>query len=168
MNPDPIQLIDRTQNPDENSAGVWAKNVHIDDYSLIQGSSKAGAYVVWTVHIETMGPTSMRTYNNGGDSNNINSIARNGSSGTIGGGGGGVITIRKRYSEFDELRDQLRYAFPRRRNEIPDLPPKSVVSKFRAAFLESRRKGLEYFLLCILLNPVFAGSPIVKKFVRSG
>lgn len=140
VNPDPIQLIDRTQNPDENSAGAWVKNVHIDDYSLIQGSSKAGAYVVWTVTIETLPHP---------------------------GAPSGVITIRKRYSEFDSLRQQLKFAFPKRLHQIPDLPPKSVVSKFRISFLESRRRGLEYFLLCILLNPVFSGSPIVKKFVRA-
>ena len=139
-NPDPIQLIDRTQNPDENSAGVWVKNVHIDSYSLIQGSSKAGAYVVWIVTIETVPHP---------------------------GGQAGVITIRKRYSEFDKLRQQLKFAFPNRLHQIPELPPKSVVSKFRISFLESRRRGLEYFLLCILLNPVFSGSPIVKKFVRA-
>lgn len=161
VNPDPIQLIDRTQNPDENSAGVWAKNVHIDDHSLIQGSSKAGAYVIWIIRIEILGPNGVRVGDGDeGPARRPNVIHAN--------AGGSIITIRKRYSEFDELRDQLRYAFPKRRNEIPDLPPKSLVSKIRGAFLESRRKGLEYFLLCILLNPVFAGSPIVKKFVQSG
>lgn len=140
VNPDPIQLIDNRSTPVPEAGEVWASDVHVDDYSLIQGSTKAGAYVVWTIHIDAV--------SNRSD------------------GAGGVITIRKRYSEFDVFREQLRYAFPDRRNEIPDLPPKSVVSKFRTGFLEARRKGLEYFLLCVLLNPVFARSPIVKKFVR--
>lgn len=54
--------------------------------------------------------------------------------------------------------------------------------KFRPSFLESRRVGLEYFLKwvsrllssyiysnviisCVLLNPEFSGSPIVKDFL---
>lgn len=34
-------------------------------------------------------------------------------------------------------------------------------------FLDKRRLGLNYFLKCILLNPEFAGSPVLKEFVFS-
>ncbi|KAH1496221.1 hypothetical protein KXX57_008101 [Aspergillus fumigatus] len=78
---------------------------------------------------------------------------------------GGPITVRMRYSEFDDLRRQLQVSFPHAKNALPALPPKSVLYKFRPAFLESRRIGLEYFLNCILLNPEFSGSPIVKEFL---
>ncbi|GIK07392.1 PX domain-containing protein ypt35 [Aspergillus viridinutans] len=78
---------------------------------------------------------------------------------------GGPITVRMRYSEFDELRQQLQASFPHAKNALPALPPKSVLYKFRPAFLESRRVGLEYFLNCVLLNPEFSGSPIVKEFL---
>ncbi|OJJ88789.1 uncharacterized protein ASPGLDRAFT_42389 [Aspergillus glaucus CBS 516.65] len=78
---------------------------------------------------------------------------------------GGPIVIRMRYSEFDTLRRQLLLAFPHAKNALPALPPKSVLFRFRPSFLESRRIGLEYFLNCVLLNPEFSGSPIVKDFL---
>ncbi|KAJ5157643.1 uncharacterized protein N7482_008743 [Penicillium canariense] len=78
---------------------------------------------------------------------------------------GGPITVRMRYSEFDDLRQRLESSFPHARSALPALPPKSVLFKFRPKFLESRRVGLEYFLNCILLNPEFSSSPIVKDFL---
>ncbi|CEJ57606.1 Putative PX domain protein [Penicillium brasilianum] len=78
---------------------------------------------------------------------------------------GGPIVVRIRYSEFDDLRQRLESAFPHARNALPALPPKSVLFKFRPKFLESRRVGLEYFLNCVLLNPEFSSSPIVKDFL---
>ncbi|KAF2281310.1 Phox-like protein [Westerdykella ornata] len=78
---------------------------------------------------------------------------------------GGPMKIRKRYSEFDELRRKLVETFPHAKGAIPPLPPKSVISKFRPRFLERRHAGLSYFLNCILLNPEFAGSPVVKEFL---
>jgi hypothetical protein len=41
-----------------------------------------------------------------------------------------------------------------------------VLAKFRPAFLEKRRRGLEFFLSTVLLMPEVGASPIVKK-VRS-
>ncbi|KAL2870021.1 uncharacterized protein BJX67DRAFT_303065 [Aspergillus lucknowensis] len=78
---------------------------------------------------------------------------------------GGIITVRMRYSEFDDLRTKLVISFPHAKNALPSLPPKSVLFKFRPKFLESRRVGLEYFLNCVLLNPEFSSSPIVKDFL---
>jgi hypothetical protein len=92
--------------------------------------------------------------------------------------------IRKRYSEFDDLRDKLLQTFPNSKAAMPPLPPKSVISKFRPKFLENRRTGLQYFLKyvdmtplnircsanwdsCILLNPEFSGSPVLKEFLFS-
>jgi len=80
---------------------------------------------------------------------------------------GGSIRIRKRYSEFDDLRNKLLQTFPLSEAAMPPLPPKSVVSKFRPKFLEQRRIGLSYFLNCILLNPEFSGSPVLKEFLFS-
>lgn len=59
---------------------------------------------------------------------------------------GAQFTVRKRYSEFFALHAQLKATFPRAVKYLPDLPPKSVISKFRPGFLEGRRKGLSYFL----------------------
>ncbi|RQM05863.1 hypothetical protein DH86_00002170 [Scytalidium sp. 3C] len=59
---------------------------------------------------------------------------------------GGAIDIRKRYSEFDDLRHKLLQTFPTSAAALPPLPPKSMISKFRPKFLENRRAGLQYFL----------------------
>ncbi|KAL1967180.1 hypothetical protein VTN77DRAFT_3471 [Rasamsonia byssochlamydoides] len=80
---------------------------------------------------------------------------------------GGPMIIRMRYSEFDELRNLLLAAFPHAKSALPPLPPKSVLFKFRPSFLESRRVGLQYFLNCVLLNPEFSGSPVLKDFLFS-
>ncbi|KAI9719993.1 MAG: hypothetical protein M1812_003118 [Candelaria pacifica] len=40
---------------------------------------------------------------------------------------GGPMKIRKRYSEFDELRAQLLKTFPKAETSMPPLPPKSVI-----------------------------------------
>ncbi|KAJ5664690.1 hypothetical protein N7462_011503 [Penicillium macrosclerotiorum] len=78
---------------------------------------------------------------------------------------GGPIVVRMRYSEFDDLRQRLEFSFPHAKSALPALPPKSVLFKFRPKFLESRRIGLEYFLNCVLLNPEFSSSPVVKDFL---
>jgi len=80
---------------------------------------------------------------------------------------GGSMRIRKRYSEFDDLRNKLLQTFPNSEAAMPPLPPKSVISKFRPKFLEHRRIGFSYFLNCILLNPEFSGSPVLKEFLFS-
>ncbi|EME79775.1 uncharacterized protein MYCFIDRAFT_204936 [Pseudocercospora fijiensis CIRAD86] len=81
---------------------------------------------------------------------------------------GGTLSIRKRYSEFDRLRSTLVKAFPHAEAMLPELPRKSVVSRFRPSFLEQRRNGLEHFLNCILLNPELASSPVLKDFIFAG
>ncbi|KAM0441195.1 hypothetical protein ACHAPT_000501 [Fusarium lateritium] len=78
---------------------------------------------------------------------------------------GSYMNIRKRYSEFDDFRIRLVQTFPGFEAAVPALPPKSVISKFRPRFLEKRRAGLQYFLNCILLNPEFSGSPVLKEFL---
>ncbi|KAL8338656.1 hypothetical protein RB598_007130 [Gaeumannomyces tritici] len=80
---------------------------------------------------------------------------------------GSYMNIRKRYSEFDDLREKLMITFPNFEAAVPALPPKSVIAKFRPKFLEKRRSGLQYFLNCILLNPEFSGAPVLKEFLFS-
>ncbi|KAK1597507.1 PX domain-containing protein [Colletotrichum navitas] len=80
---------------------------------------------------------------------------------------GSYMNIRKRYSEFDDLRERLVKTFPNFEAAVPPLPPKSVISKFRPRFLDKRRSGLQYFLNCIMLNPEFSSSPVLKDFLFS-
>ena len=51
-----------------------------------------------------------------------------------------------RYSEFDRLRENLVKSFPHAEGSIPQLPRKSVVSRFRPRFLEQRKNGLNHFI----------------------
>lgn len=79
---------------------------------------------------------------------------------------GSPMVIRKRYSEFDELRSKLLRAFPdSTKQSLPLLPPKSAVYRFKSKFLEKRRQGLAYFLNCVMLSPQYASSVIVKDFI---
>lgn len=82
---------------------------------------------------------------------------------------GSPMIIRKRYSEFDELRNNLLRAFPDSTDtSLPALPPKSAIYKFKPKFLEKRRAGLAYFLNCVMLSPQYASSIIVKEFICRG
>ncbi|KAI2640981.1 Phox-like protein [Xylaria nigripes] len=80
---------------------------------------------------------------------------------------GSYMNIRKRYSEFDDFRWRLMQTFPGFEAAVPELPPKSLFSQFRPKFLEKRRAGLQYFLNCIMLNPEFSGSPVLREFLFS-
>ncbi|ATZ50377.1 hypothetical protein BCIN_05g07320 [Botrytis cinerea B05.10] len=160
IHPSGITLQDNTADGDEDDANIngrgkneacWARSVVIEDYVVVNGSGIGG----------------------------IGGIAGKGLG--IGGGIGAFVVwnvkvdtlegtpiiIRKRYSEFADLRSKLLRTFPNSAGTIPELPRKSVISKFRPKFLENRRSGLQYFLNCILLNPEFTSSPVLKEFLFS-
>ncbi|KAH0832718.1 hypothetical protein AYO21_00376 [Fonsecaea monophora] len=133
--PPPISLEDHTLSREPSRAALWAKSISIDEYVIVQGN-----------------PTGVGAY-----------VVYNVNVQTL---DGGPMTIRKRYSEFDELRAKLVKAYPQStRSSLPPLPPKSAIYKFRPKFLEKRREGLAYFLNCVMLNPEYAGSTIVKDFI---
>ncbi|KAL5375225.1 hypothetical protein DPSP01_011324 [Paraphaeosphaeria sporulosa] len=132
---DPIRLEDHTDEGSEQCKALWAKHVTIDDYVVV-GSGTTPALGAYVVW-------------------NITVDTLNGS----------PMKIIKRYSDFDDLRQKLVQTFPHLVGAMPPLPPKSIVSRFRSKFLEKRRVGLAHFLNCILLNPEFAGSPVLKEFL---
>jgi hypothetical protein len=132
-----ILLEDNEASEPASRSGLWAKAITIDDYVIVRGN-----------------PTGIGAY-----------IVWNCKVDTL---DGGPMIIRKRYSEFDELREKLTRAFPQStKSSLPPLPPKSAIYKFRPKFLEKRREGLAYFLNCVMLNPDYAGSTIVKEFIFS-
>lgn len=65
------------------------------------------------------------------------------------------IILYKRYSDIEKFRTNLVQAHPR--ENIPNLPPKDAFSVLRMLklenWLEERRRGLQWFLTSILLNP---------------
>lgn len=74
-----------------------------------------------------------------------------------------TVNLRKRYSELDTLRENLKKELPN--VEIPKLPPKRVVKNLESRFLAKRRAGIEWFLSCVLLNPTFANTKSIRDFV---
>ncbi|CDH58696.1 predicted protein [Lichtheimia corymbifera JMRC:FSU:9682] len=78
---------------------------------------------------------------------------------------GPPISVRKRYSDFVELREELVRRYPRLKSSIPKLPPKKVVGKFTPAFVEQRRRDLEYFFKYVVLHPTLGTSPIITQWI---
>lgn len=77
-----------------------------------------------------------------------------------------TIHTLKRYTSFVELDVALRRTLPRHLVlSIPPLPPKNPLSRFRPAFLDRRRRLLQYWLANILLHPEIGGVDVVKKWV---
>ncbi|OBT70138.1 hypothetical protein VE03_00576 [Pseudogymnoascus sp. 23342-1-I1] len=134
-----ITLHDNTTGYSDSNDACWARSVTIDEHAVVNGNRTGiGAFVVWNIQIETLSFLLFK---------------------------GSKINLRKRYSEFDTLRRNLLMTFPLSEASMPPLPPKGVVSKFRPKFLDQRRIGLQYFLNCILLNPEFSSSPVMKDFL---
>ncbi|KAL6451312.1 YPT35 Endosomal/vacuolar adapter protein YPT35 [Candida maltosa Xu316] len=80
------------------------------------------------------------------------------------------IVIYKRYTEIQQLRHDLLKIFHGDVTiNIPELPPKDNLSFDRLLmsrnWLEERRKGLQWFLSNVLLDPVFQKCNVVKDFV---
>ncbi|KAI9306644.1 Phox homologous domain-containing protein [Cunninghamella echinulata] len=78
---------------------------------------------------------------------------------------GTPITVRKRYSDFVEIRQRLVKQYPHLKSSIPKLPPKKVVGKFTPTFVEQRRRDLEYFFKYIFLHPTLGSSTVVKQWI---
>jgi len=49
-----ITLEDHTADESETSRGLWARSVSITDYSIVQGKTGVGAYVVWNCTVHTL------------------------------------------------------------------------------------------------------------------
>lgn len=79
---------------------------------------------------------------------------------------GATMKLLKRYSEINTLREEVVAAFPDRIGEIPQLPPKKFFGNLKEDFLVRRRRGLEFFLSSVLLNPQLCHSKTVRSFVR--
>lgn len=126
---------------DDRGSACWAKSVEVTDYVIVNGSAtNIGAFVVWNIRVETLSvcdfSTSVAVFAN-------MHVLETDISGPA---QGSFMSIRKRYSEFDDLRWRLMRTFPGFEAAVPELPPKSLISKFRPKFLEKRRAGLQYFL----------------------
>ncbi|EGY17373.1 PX domain-containing protein [Verticillium dahliae VdLs.17] len=135
--------------PDHHNKACWAKSVEIVDHVVINGSAtNIGAFVVWNIKVETLRVSCPSPF----------CSRRMACDGVLTGNRpllqGSYMNIRKRYSEFDDLREKLMMTFPHFEAAVPPLPPKSVISKFRPKFLDKRRQGLQYFLKYVQPSPL--------------
>lgn len=114
-------------------------DVLLGDYHLVSGEGITGQYIVWTIRIV------------------IDDALRS------------LIVLFKRYSDIERLRYGLQKAFPD--EYLPEFPPKDSLSLQRLwrneGWLEKRRRGLQWFLTNVLLNPKFHHSQVITDFVLS-
>lgn len=133
--PVPIQLEDGS-NSEHFSTSSHITDVLVGDYHIVQGEGGV-SYVVWSIRI---------IVNDSVYSSNV---------------------IYKRYSDIERFRQVLVKHFPK--VDIPPLPPKDNFSIQRMVFsdnwLENRRKGLQWFMTNVLLNPKLQHSSVIMDFI---
>lgn len=133
--PVPIQLEDETISGHFKSSS-HITDVLVGDYHVIQGEG-GSSYVVWSIRIIV-------------DDSVYSSMV-----------------IYKRYSDIQRFREELLEHYPN--TEIPPLPPKDNFSFQRLLmsdyWLENRRKGLQWFMTNVLLNPKHQHSPVITDFI---
>lgn len=136
--PAPILLTDGSFGHDHAQAVSHITDVLLGDHHVVAGDG-AGQYVVWSVRI------------------------------VVDDAPHSPIVLYKRYSDLEALRAKLVKLYPR--DDFPQLPPKDSFSVLRLwlldRWLENRRKGLQWFLTSVLLNPKYQHLAVVTEFVLS-
>ncbi|KAJ1717925.1 hypothetical protein LPJ61_007040, partial [Coemansia biformis] len=66
---------------------------------------------------------------------------------------GDNLTVMRRYTDFEVLRDVLCDRYPMFAKRIPHLPRKKAFGKFEDRFLKKRESGLQFFLAYVMLHP---------------
>lgn len=135
----PIRLVDddETETSDKSIPSIYIKDVCVRGYSIVSGERGCG-FDTWTLYIY---------YHNC------------------------VTPIIKyrRYTEFERLRRRLQQELADK--TIPRLPPKDLLSAGRLwkrpQWYEERRRGLQWFISNILLNPRLQNSTAVLKFLQA-
>jgi len=72
------------------------------------------------------------------------------------------MKVRRRYNEFTWLDKQLRTRHPT--IEIPPLPPKQALGRFKDEFVEGRRRELHAYMHFITNEPVLREDSVVQLF----
>ncbi|KAI9505835.1 hypothetical protein BX070DRAFT_250709 [Coemansia spiralis] len=81
---------------------------------------------------------------------------------------GANMTVMRRYTEFELLRDAVCAKYPMFQERVPALPPKRAFGKFDDRFLTRRESGLQFFLAYVMLHPVIGCSGIIKQWLEGG
>ncbi|KAJ2369022.1 hypothetical protein H4S01_001251 [Coemansia sp. RSA 2610] len=75
------------------------------------------------------------------------------------------LTVMRRYTDFELLRDVLCERFRTFSKRIPALPKKRAFGKFEDRFLKKRESGLQFFLAYVMLHPVIGCSSIIRQWL---
>ena len=79
---------------------------------------------------------------------------------------GVTIHLHKRYNQFVQLDKALRRTLPADvLHNIPSLPSKNALAKYRPAFLDARRRKLQTWLAAVLMHPDIGGCPAVREWI---
>mmetsp|Transcript_22117 Transcript_22117/g.21827 ORF Transcript_22117/g.21827 Transcript_22117/m.21827 type:complete len:149 (-) Transcript_22117:109-555(-) len=70
--------------------------------------------------------------------------------------------MRRRYSQIRQLHQNLKNVS----NQIPKFPPKKIFGNKNKEFLETRKRGLEDYLISIANNHELGQSTYFKDFIR--
>ncbi|EGW32234.1 uncharacterized protein SPAPADRAFT_61315 [Spathaspora passalidarum NRRL Y-27907] len=144
--PVPIELHngEDLEHHDPTETNTHVTDVLVGEHHLIQGTA-GKSYMVWAIKItlNDMDYSSIIKY--------------------------------KRYNEIVEFRSRLvdyfRHDDTSSNVRIPGLPPRDSFSFDRILlanhWLEERRKGLQWFMTNVLLDPVIQRCPIVKEFIEN-
>ncbi|XP_046381158.2 sorting nexin-10A-like isoform X1 [Haliotis rufescens] len=75
-------------------------------------------------------------------------------------------SVRRRFSEFDWLRKQLKTHHPIR--TPPDLPPKKFfIQRFDDEFIQKRQEGLEKFLNTVIAEKLYLSDSVLHLFLQT-
>ncbi|KAI6126120.1 Phox-like protein [Pisolithus croceorrhizus] len=77
-----------------------------------------------------------------------------------------TVHAHKRFSDFVELYYTLKHTLSHDLlHFVPPLPPKSPFARYRPAFLDHRRRQLQYWLCVVLLHPEIGACEAVRCWV---
>lgn len=136
--PIPIQLTDGAIGHTHFGTNSHITDVLVGESHLVLGDS-SGLYMVWPIRIV------------------VDEASHS------------LIFLYKRYSDIYAFREKVVKEFPD--DDIPEMPPKDSFSMARlwqlGLWLENRRKGIQWFLSNVLLNPKYQHSKVINDFVLS-
>ncbi|KAJ2614003.1 hypothetical protein H4S08_001928 [Coemansia sp. RSA 1365] len=76
------------------------------------------------------------------------------------------LTVMRRYTDFELLREVLCERYRTFSKRIPALPRKKAFGKFEDRFLKKRENGLQFFLAYVMLHPVIGCSAVIRQWLQ--
>ncbi|KAJ1800713.1 hypothetical protein LPJ59_000882 [Coemansia sp. RSA 2399] len=76
------------------------------------------------------------------------------------------LTVMRRYTDFEILRDVVCERYRTFRKRVPHLPQKKAFGKFEDSFLKKRENGLQFFLAYVMLHPVIGCSMAIRQWIE--